>query len=78
MKRFLALLLTLVMLISVCGLQAFAADGEFGHASGLRPTARQGRASRAFPPTAQIGRERRGAENALLPAGERVTFSRRW
>lgn len=28
MKRFLALLLTLVMLISVCGLQAFAADGD--------------------------------------------------
>ena len=28
MKRFLALLLTLVMLVSVCGLQAFAADGD--------------------------------------------------
>ena len=28
MKRFLALLLTLVMLVSVCGLQAFAVDGD--------------------------------------------------
>ena len=28
MKRFLALLLTLVMLVSACGLQAFAADGD--------------------------------------------------
>lgn len=28
MKRFLALLLTLVMLVSVCGLQAFAADSD--------------------------------------------------
>ena len=28
MKRFLALLLTLVKLVSVCGLQAFAADGD--------------------------------------------------
>ena len=28
MKRFLALLLTLVMIVSVCGLQAFAADGD--------------------------------------------------
>ena len=28
MKRFLALLLTLVMLVSICGLQAFAADGD--------------------------------------------------
>ena len=28
MKRFLALLLTLMMLVSVCGLQAFAADGD--------------------------------------------------
>ena len=28
MKRFLALLLTLVMLVSVCGLQAFAIVGD--------------------------------------------------
>ena len=56
--------------------QSSAAAGEFGHARGLRPTARQGRASRAFPPTAQIGRERRGAENASVTSrGARNIFS---
>ncbi len=34
MKRFLALLLTLVMLVSVCGLQAFAAGGDTPEESG--------------------------------------------
>ena len=34
MKRFLALLLTLVMLVSVCGLQAFAADGDMSADTG--------------------------------------------
>lgn len=34
MKRFLALLLTLVMLVSVCGLQAFAASGDTPEESG--------------------------------------------
>ena len=34
MKRFLALLLTLVMLVSVCGLQVFAADGDMTAGTG--------------------------------------------